>query len=271
MASVEQALDVAGAAAGDHVVDLGCGDGQVLVAAARRGCRVTGVECDAELAEHARTALAENDLPGEVVVGDVFEFPIDDAVVLFTYLAPATLQRLSDRFQHASGARLVTVDFEVPGLLPDVVEGSTHLYRLPANVKASVDRAGWQADGVLVAVTPERHSLTCLLLHGAGGDVFVEAVGDIARRLTAATGVDRAVEGAPVAVDIRWEELALGVFTHGALRCPGVPDLAVFALVTHEDEGLWDVTQDGVDRLRRKAADGWVPATFAELVAGCDA
>jgi SAM-dependent methyltransferase len=270
MESVEQALDLAELAEGEHLVDLGCGDGQVLVAGARRGSRVSGVECDEELVERARAALSENELPGEVELGDVFEFPLDDADVVFTYLAPATLQRLVDRFQALDGARLVTVDFAVPNLEPDEVDGQNHLYLLPASWSRPGE-VGWQAAGVIVGVTPDRHSLTCLTVHHPIGSVTIETVDGMDGAAAVAVGADEVDrEGDAVAVDLRWEELKVGTFVVGALRCDAVGDLPVFAYVSEDEEGLWEVTADGIDRLADKVAHGWTPSSFAELLAACD-
>lgn len=268
MASVRRALDLAGLAAGEHLVDLGCGDGQVLVAAAQRGARVSGVECDGGLVEEARRALVENDLEGEVVRGDVFGFPLDDADVVFTYLAPATLQRLVPRLQELRGTRLVTVDFAVPNLAHDAIDGQARLYRLPAGPDEH-GPTGWQAAGALVAVSPDRHSLTCLSLVHPGGAVTIadEALTDV---LTYVVGADAVAAGHAVAVDIRWEELPVGTFVAGVMRCEAVGETAVFGFVTDEEDGLWEVTQDGVDRLWRRVAEGWTPSSFAELLAACD-
>ncbi|HEX7166347.1 MAG TPA: class I SAM-dependent methyltransferase [Acidimicrobiales bacterium] len=272
MEAVERALDLAGVGEGDHVVDLGCGDGQVLVAAARRGASVAGVESDIDLVEAARSALEQNDLKGDVVHGDVFEYPLD-ADVLFTYLAPATLQRLVPRLQSAApGTRLVTVDFEVPGLEPAAVDGRNHLYRLPARVLPP-QPVGWAAPAILVAAPPESHSLTCLLLHHAGGRVKVAGKHGLGDVVTVQTGADEAGKGEPVAVDLRWDELEEGTFVTGVLRVRGrrVPDLPVYALVTTEEHGLWEVNDDGAKRLARRVEYDWEPSTFDELLAACDA
>ena len=269
--AVEHALDLAGVTAADHVVDLGCGDGQVLVAAAQRGCTVAGVECDADLVDRARRALAENDLRGDVVLGDVFDYPLDGATVVFTYLAPATLQRLEPRLQAAEGARLVAVDFGVPGLEPDLVDERNHLYYLPAT-RLPLAAPGWASAGVLVAVTPGRHSLTCLEVTSAGGPVDLTATPELAAAVTIATGCDDAEEGAPVAVDLRWNELDEHAFVTGRFTLDGAGALDVFAFVTDDvDDPVWEVSDEGVERLTAKVAAGWRPDTFADLVAACDA
>jgi len=269
MESVAHALDLAGLREGEHLVDLGCGDGQVLVAAAERGARVSGVECDEELVERAREALSRNGLHGDVVLGDVFEFPLDDADVVFTYLAPATLQRLTPRLQSLSGSRLVTVDFAVPNLEPECVDGQAHLYRLPAPIRRASTDAGWHAAGALVAVAPLRHSLTCLTLHHPGGHVVVSDNG-LDEALTFVVGTDHVDAGREVACDVRWHELEGGSFAAGELWCEGVGEIAVFGFVTDEEDGLWEVAAEGVERLWARIDQGWVPETFAQLLAACD-
>jgi len=54
-------LDLAECRAGDVVYDLGCGDGRVLVAAARRGARAVGYELCAELCAASRAAVQNTD------------------------------------------------------------------------------------------------------------------------------------------------------------------------------------------------------------------
>ena len=43
---VQGMLDLAAVGPNDHVIDLGCGDGQILIAAARRGASGLGVDID---------------------------------------------------------------------------------------------------------------------------------------------------------------------------------------------------------------------------------
>ncbi|HVV81575.1 MAG TPA: hypothetical protein VHE35_00805, partial [Kofleriaceae bacterium] len=53
-ALIERMLDVAGVTAADHVIDLGAGDGALVLAAARRGARALGVESNGALVALAR-------------------------------------------------------------------------------------------------------------------------------------------------------------------------------------------------------------------------
>lgn len=62
---------------GDRVLDLGCGAGLLLVLCARRapGLTLAGVELDPAAAALARENLRDNGLEGEIVTGDLRQWP----------------------------------------------------------------------------------------------------------------------------------------------------------------------------------------------------
>lgn len=269
--------------AGEHLVDLGCGDGQVLVAAARRGASVEGIDTEEDLAQLATEALEANHLYGTVSVGDVFEHPLE-ADVLFTYLSPGTLQRLSSRLQSLTrpGTRLVTVDYHVPGLQPEVVDGRIRLYRLPAPASppAGPDELGWPSAGLLTTVPPDVHSLTTVSFHHPGGPVIVEPTGDLEWAVTLHVGADEVDPGGEVAVDIRWEPMDQGTVVVGGIRVDGadgaavaVGELLVATVTSDEEHELWEVTDEGVRRLLARRQDKRrrkLLTSVADLVAACD-
>ena len=267
-ASVESALDLAAVGPGDRVADLGCGDGQVLVRAAQRGAKVVGVETDPDLAQQARDALETEGLAGDVVEGDLFDLPLDDLDVVFTYLSPVTLQQLVPRLAAAPrGARLVTVDFPVPGLAPDRVEGMNHLYRLPPRRKRR-RKPGWSTAGVLIAAPPELESLTTLTVVAVGGKVELVATPELDEAAAIRIGAEEAEEGTEVAVDLRWTELPAGTLVTGTLTVEGSGTLDVVALATPDEHGQWEITAPAVRRLHRLLEDHPAPE-WGELLGAC--
>lgn len=72
-----------GGGAPARLVDLGCGIGSDLVAAARAGLHVTGVEQDPVRAAMARANLAALDLPGRVVESAVEDVELSDFDAFF--------------------------------------------------------------------------------------------------------------------------------------------------------------------------------------------
>jgi SAM-dependent methyltransferase len=70
----EEAIHRAGLAAGQRVLEVGCGSGVFLRAAADRGASVVGLDASESLVELARERVPEADL----VVGDMQFLPFDD-------------------------------------------------------------------------------------------------------------------------------------------------------------------------------------------------
>jgi SAM-dependent methyltransferase len=110
----------------DLLVDLGCGDGRIVVEAARRtGCRARGVELDRDLAERARAAVAAAGLADrvEIVHGDATGASLADATVVVVFLPVGTVEALLPDLlaRMAVGARLVAHEQERlrPSSAPD--------------------------------------------------------------------------------------------------------------------------------------------------------
>jgi outer membrane protein assembly factor BamB/protein-L-isoaspartate O-methyltransferase len=144
---VEKMLDLATVKKGELVCDLGCGDGRILVAAAKRfGARGYGIDIDSECVKLAREAVVEAKVGDLVTIekGDLFDADFSKADVLALYLVPATLQKLIPKFEKLKpGVRIVTHVFPIPGLKPDKVvsvsssedeqERKLYLWTVPLN------------------------------------------------------------------------------------------------------------------------------------------
>ncbi len=132
-------LALAGAKPGDLVVDLGCGDGRILIIAAKEyGCRCIGVEIDEKLANLARENIRKEGLSGlvEVVVGDLMEYEVSKADIVTLYLTPSILEELAGKLKKELkvGARVVSHDYEIPGwkyiLKEDIPSQGYHVHRI---------------------------------------------------------------------------------------------------------------------------------------------
>ena len=200
LATVEAALDLAELAAGDRFVDLGCGDGQVLVAAARRGALVLGVEIDEELAGHAREALAANG--SRATCSSPTSSNSTWRRTSSSPISLGTLQRLTPALRQLPHARLVTVDFEVPDLVADVVAGSAHLYRMPGVDRGRVE-VGWSHAGSLVVTVANVATLSVPRSATRAGPSMSRSRPAVGRG-TFRPGLDHAEPGQPLAIDIRW-------------------------------------------------------------------
>ena len=265
-ASVEAALDLAGVDAGTRVCDLGCGDGQVSLAAAKRGAVVSGIEADPDLVEEARGHLKDAGVDADIRLGDLFDPDLVlDADVFFSYLAPATLQRLLPTLQRHRSSRLVTVDFDVPGLIPTRRGDAPRLYRLPGR-KRPVGTPGWPTAGTLVATDPDCQSLSCLDLVHAGGDATAHLSDDFDGVATVVSGADHLDAPAHHAVDLRWEPMDEGTVVAGSVHVGAMPEHTLVVVVTEEDHGMWELSPAAVAGIHEALAQPSPPTTLAELL-----
>ncbi|MGE0178763.1 MAG: cyclopropane-fatty-acyl-phospholipid synthase family protein [Sphingomonas sp.] len=141
-AVVAAMLDLAELAPSDYLIDLGSGDGRIVVAAAQRGARALGVDIDpVRVSEgYAAAQLAGVEARTSFRRQDIFDTPIRDATVVAAYLLPAINMRLRPRLltELRPGTRLVTHAFAMGEWRPDahrVVDGrNIYLWIVPAVV-----------------------------------------------------------------------------------------------------------------------------------------
>ena len=264
---VDEALRLAGLRPGERLLDLGCGDGRVLVRAAEAyGAEVSGVEVDPGLAATARERLAVAGVIGTVLEADFESVPIE-ADVVFAYLSPATLQRLRPRLAGLpSHARVVTTGYPVPGWVPNDLGNRVYLYRLPPD-EQPVDRRlrGWVSAGALVSVTPRAPALVAVKLQCGGGPVTVSVTGsDLDGWLTTRPGADDVDPGESVVVDLRFEPAPEGREASGTLEVEGAGPFRLFAVADRGEPGIWGLSESGCDLVADRMAQGQVAAVLHE-------
>jgi len=114
---VERMLDLAQIAPSDYLIDLGCGDGRIAIAAARRGARALGVDIDPARIAQAQLAaqLAGLETRARFRRQDLFRTPIYEASVIALYLLPRINLALRPRLltELRPGARIVSHAFDM--------------------------------------------------------------------------------------------------------------------------------------------------------------
>lgn len=144
---VEGMLNLAGVKAGDILYDLGCGDGRIVIAAAKRGAKATGIDIDPLRIDESRKNAAEAGLTGKVrfIQGNLFDADFEDATVITMYLLTSVNLRLRPKLlaELKPGTRLVSHSFEMGEWTPDKTvvvttgfgdERDIHFWTVPANV-----------------------------------------------------------------------------------------------------------------------------------------
>jgi precorrin-6B methylase 2 len=115
-ALAERMLDLADITARDFVIDLGSGDGRLVIAAAKRGARALGVEYEPQMVALARrnadaAGVADR---AQFIQGDMFQADISKATALVLFLLPTNLNRLVPKFlELPAGTRIVNNTYHI--------------------------------------------------------------------------------------------------------------------------------------------------------------
>jgi protein-L-isoaspartate O-methyltransferase len=144
---VDRMLEMANLKPGETVYDLGCGDGRILITAVQRyKVKAVGVEIAEKLVAEANRNLARaavGDM-ARIIHGDLMEVDLSPADVVTIYLMTQANEKLRPKLEKSlkPGARVVSLDYSVPGWKPTRVDKSEesrghliYLYDIPANRK----------------------------------------------------------------------------------------------------------------------------------------
>lgn len=118
---VDQTLSFARVSTEDHLVDIGSGDGRVVVAAAKRGARATGIEIDELLVKTARQSVENEPWANSVSFfnEDFVEANYEEATVIFLNLSRTALGEFQAIVwpKLGNGVRVVSVNKELNALV----------------------------------------------------------------------------------------------------------------------------------------------------------
>lgn len=249
-ATIEAAMDLAKVRPGERLIDLGCGDGRVLVAAGRRGACVRGVEVDPALADVARRNLVEAGVEGEVAVEDMFGASLA-AEVIYAYLTPVTLTRLRPLLETAPlGARIVTPRYPIAGWGSDAIRENCHLYVLPVRPEAPPEQIGWRWRATLLVAPADRQCLLPLTLWAPRGRVTVEFDEPIARRARYAVGFESLDAAGTVPIDLIFRPHSAGSAVAGEIRSGG-SEMTVAVVFANGGFGQWNFEANEGGQFRR--------------------
>src|SRR5262245_12458685 len=119
---VEKMLQMAKVTKDYVVYDLGCGDGRIVVTAAKvYGCRAVGVDLDPERVKESKENAEKNHVEKLVVIErkDIFKVDLSEATVVALYTLPEVNVQLIPQFQQLKpGSRIVSHDFGIKGMKP---------------------------------------------------------------------------------------------------------------------------------------------------------
>lgn len=154
---VEAMLDLAKVTPGDFLIDLGSGDGRIVIAAAKHGARALGVEYNSDMVALSRRNAEKAGVAQKASFeqADIFEIDLSKATVITMYL----LQHLNLRLRPSilklkPGTRVVSHAFDMGDWEADQTvqkEGRTaYLWIVPARVEGSW---AWKTDNSTAELT----------------------------------------------------------------------------------------------------------------------
>lgn len=101
----------------DVVYDLGCGDGEVLLQAAKLGANGVGIEIDPSRVLVANLRVIKNNFQDKITIKkkNFFKEDLSKASVIIVYLVPKTLEKLLPKFKKElkKGTRIVSFRYKI--------------------------------------------------------------------------------------------------------------------------------------------------------------
>ncbi len=120
---VDKMLELAQVTKDDVVYDLGCGDGRIVVTAAKKfGCRAYGFDVDPERIQESKENVEKNGVGNLATIEqkDIFTLDLSKANVITLYLLPSLNVKLIPQLEKLKpGSRIVSHDFDMKGVTPD--------------------------------------------------------------------------------------------------------------------------------------------------------
>lgn len=122
---VDKMLEMAKVTKKDLVYDLGCGDGRIVVTAAKKfGCKAIGYDIDPQRVKESLENVKKNKVEDLVKIEekDIFTLDLSKANVITLYLLPSLNVKLIPQLEKLKpGSRIVSHDFDMKGVKPDQV------------------------------------------------------------------------------------------------------------------------------------------------------
>lgn len=148
-ALVDKMLDMAHVKPGDYLMDLGSGDGRLVITAAKRGVTAVGVEYNPDMVKYARQKAVEAGVSNKAqfMEADLFKTDLSKATVVTLFLLRTiNLELRPTLLKLKPGTRIVSNTFDMGDWEPDeqavVTKGcdgfcNAHLWIVPANVQGT--------------------------------------------------------------------------------------------------------------------------------------
>lgn len=127
-------LEIADMKEDNRIVDLGSGDGCVVLAAAKAGVMAEGYEYDEELVQASRKSIAQAGMQDRATIHkkSFWHEDLSRFDVVFIYGMKHVMPRLEKKLlqELKPGSKIVSNYFRFPNLVPDKQNGRVRLYQI---------------------------------------------------------------------------------------------------------------------------------------------
>ena len=180
---VDTMLGLAKVTSADYVIDLGSGDGRLVITASKRGATALGIEYNPDMVALARRIAAEEGANVKFEQADIFEYDFSKATVVTLFLLPDLNVRLRPIILDMKpGTRIVSNTFDMSEWEPDQTIDITdpenwitaHLWIVPAKIDGT-----WKLEGGEIHITQDFQYITgTLVLENEKVEIIGKLEGD---------------------------------------------------------------------------------------------
>ena len=129
---VDKMLQIAQVTKNDVVYDLGCGDGRIVISAAKMGARSVGVEFDPlrVLISRIKVNLARLKDLAKIERGNFYKTNVRNATAVTLFLLPKTMEKIENKLRKElrKGARVVSYRFAFKNWEPVKIDRKNKIY-----------------------------------------------------------------------------------------------------------------------------------------------
>jgi 2-polyprenyl-3-methyl-5-hydroxy-6-metoxy-1,4-benzoquinol methylase len=119
VSSIEQIFDDLQLGAGEKFVDLGCGDGRIVITAAQRGMQATGIEANPALYRQSQIDAELAGVSATFVEGDLVNTDLTPYTVIYMYLGPPLCDAVLPKIRALpAGRTIISGEYAYPNWTP---------------------------------------------------------------------------------------------------------------------------------------------------------
>ncbi|MCK9351379.1 MAG: hypothetical protein WCT49_02960 [Candidatus Paceibacterota bacterium] len=118
--AVAKIIELLDMRSGDVLVDMGCGDGRILIDAVKTVSKVRGIGMEKGIIPFFVASFLSRNYPVKIRYEEISRTDISSATHIYCYLSPKLMTQLGPKFlrECQPKTKIVSCDFEIPNWMP---------------------------------------------------------------------------------------------------------------------------------------------------------